>query len=320
MSRKNRASSGFGLSFMDVICCGFGAIILLLLITKTKTLDTVERQQIGTQTDQEFATFLAEKSKLNQSLEISHELAKQLQRQRKRLAEEVTKLKAELAQVQAELAQVQTEEEKQRQLSGISEAQISRTPIDPVNVVAGVPLDASYIIFVIDTSGSMKSAAWGAMLSVMRQILDVYPQVQGIQVMSDMGAYLYPSHKKRWLQDTPGIRQEIFRQVRGWNEFSNSSPVEGIREAILDYRQTQSNIAIYIMGDDFQGSSIEDTLNEIDRLNQEAGSESQKIRIHAIGFPVYSESYQIQPKFAALMRELAFRNEGAFLGINSLRP
>ena len=34
MSRKRRAQEEFNLSFLDVICCGFGAIILLLMITK----------------------------------------------------------------------------------------------------------------------------------------------------------------------------------------------------------------------------------------------------------------------------------------------
>jgi len=34
MSRRKRAPEDINLSFLDVICCGFGAIILLLMITK----------------------------------------------------------------------------------------------------------------------------------------------------------------------------------------------------------------------------------------------------------------------------------------------
>ena len=33
--RKRRASPEFSIAFLDVICCGFGAVILLLMITKT---------------------------------------------------------------------------------------------------------------------------------------------------------------------------------------------------------------------------------------------------------------------------------------------
>lgn len=305
---------------MDVICCGFGAIILLLLITETKTQDTVLRSQLSTEAEQEIAEYLAQKAKLDKSLEVVQVVAKALTKQRSKKQDEVEQLRQELEKLKAELARVQTEEEKQRKLSGVSESEVATKPVDPVKAVAGVPLDAKYVIFVIDTSGSMKSAAWNAMLSVMEQILNVYPQVEGLQVMSDMGTYLYPSYKQKWLNDTPRIRKEIFRRVKGWNEFSNSNPVEGIRDAILHYRQTQSNIAIYIMGDDFHGLSIESTLDEVDKLNRKAGPDAQKIRIHAIGFPVYSDTYQVNPKFSALMRELAFRNEGAFLGINSLRP
>ncbi|TNF82052.1 MAG: VWA domain-containing protein, partial [Gammaproteobacteria bacterium] len=36
MKRKQRRGiEEFSVSFLDVICCGFGAIILLLIITKT---------------------------------------------------------------------------------------------------------------------------------------------------------------------------------------------------------------------------------------------------------------------------------------------
>ena len=34
MRRPRRTAEEFSLSFLDVICCGFGAIILLLMITK----------------------------------------------------------------------------------------------------------------------------------------------------------------------------------------------------------------------------------------------------------------------------------------------
>ena len=34
MSRKRRDTEGISLSFLDVISCGFGALILLLVLTK----------------------------------------------------------------------------------------------------------------------------------------------------------------------------------------------------------------------------------------------------------------------------------------------
>ena len=32
--KRQRVADGFSLSFLDCICCGFGAIILLLVLTK----------------------------------------------------------------------------------------------------------------------------------------------------------------------------------------------------------------------------------------------------------------------------------------------
>ena len=42
-SRRRRLVDGFSLSFLDVICCGFGAIILLLVLTKIGESAALER-------------------------------------------------------------------------------------------------------------------------------------------------------------------------------------------------------------------------------------------------------------------------------------
>ena len=46
---KRRETETFSLSFLDVICCGFGAVILLLVITKIYEPITIERSQINRQ-------------------------------------------------------------------------------------------------------------------------------------------------------------------------------------------------------------------------------------------------------------------------------
>ena len=44
--RQRRASPEFSISFLDVICCGFGAVILLLMITKTVQPQILERSTV----------------------------------------------------------------------------------------------------------------------------------------------------------------------------------------------------------------------------------------------------------------------------------
>ena len=41
-----RAPAEFSLSFLDVICCGFGAVILLLMITKTVQPQVIEQAMV----------------------------------------------------------------------------------------------------------------------------------------------------------------------------------------------------------------------------------------------------------------------------------
>ena len=57
--------------------------------------------------------------------------------------------------------------------------------------MAGIPADSEYVVFVIDTSGSMQEHHWEDMKAHMRQILDMYPKVRGIQVMDDEDEKIY---------------------------------------------------------------------------------------------------------------------------------
>jgi len=45
MARKKREAETFSLSFLDVICCGFGAVILLLVIAKIYEPVTIEESK-----------------------------------------------------------------------------------------------------------------------------------------------------------------------------------------------------------------------------------------------------------------------------------
>lgn len=44
--RTRRSPAEFSLSFLDVICCGFGAVILLLMITKTVQPQVIEQVMV----------------------------------------------------------------------------------------------------------------------------------------------------------------------------------------------------------------------------------------------------------------------------------
>jgi hypothetical protein len=190
--------------------------------------------------------------------------------------------------------------------------------------VAGVPVDSEYIVFVIDTSGSMQRYAWPAMNGKMRQVLDAYPKVRGMQVMNDQGEFMFKSYAGKWIPDTPARRQAVLERLRGWSALSKSSPAEGIEAAIRLFATADKKIGIYVLGDEFTGRSIDSVVRAVDRMNRRTTDGRRRARIHAIGFPtIFSQSEAPETtgvRFATLMRLLCDRNGGAFVGLSSLSP
>jgi hypothetical protein len=190
-------------------------------------------------------------------------------------------------------------------------------------LIGGVPVDSEYIIFVIDTSGSMQMAAWQKVQLEMINILDIYPTVKGIQVLNDMGQYMFSTYRGRWIPDSPDMRKRIISTLRNWSPFSNSSPVEGINAAIQSFYRPGRKISIYTLGDDFQGRSIRRVVKAVDNLNRAHLGADRLVRIHTIGFPVHFPPGRTPGdsaiRFAALMRELSYNNGGTFIGLTSLQ-
>ena len=328
MKKQRRALQEASLPFLDVISCGFGAIVLLLVIAKVgdpSALEDAENKLLG-----------SVKSHQERLFEIRGEsviLDQRLQSRKKQLsdlAERVARLKGKLASVAKQsnqLSQSQVREKQQLQLVLQVLTEEMERLLGPEFqkknlLVGGIPADSDYIIFVIDTSGSMRNAAWQKVQIEMLNILDVYPEVKGIQVLNDMGQYMFAAYKDQWIPDSPKMRNNITTKLAVWAPFSNSSPVEGIESAIRVFYKPDRRISIYTLGDDFQGSSIHRVVKEIDRLNKANRGSDRLVRIHAIGFPVHLRP-GVAPsnsatRFAALMRELSYNNGGTFIGLNSL--
>jgi hypothetical protein len=214
-------------------------------------------------------------------------------------------------------AQQELSEEMQRlQVTQIAKANNS-------DLVAGIPVDSEYIIFIIDTSGSMYSYAWTLAVRKMEETLEVYPEVKGIQVMNDMGNYMFSRYAGKWIPDTPARRKAIVQRMRNWNAFSNSSPVEGITKAINTFYAPDKKISLYVFGDEFTGGSIQSVIDKIDIINRRDSSGRRRVRIHGVGFPVMWANAPVNQRtgirFAILMRALCERNEGTFVGLESFR-
>lgn len=328
--KLRREVQEIGLSFLDVICCGFGAIILLLLITKI-SLPLVLEESL-----QEQAAQVALKKKVLEEIFGEVEILERAKEDSEvNLAEELerlTRLQRELEELTSrfEALQLLTVEQQDRRSDLMRAQQMLTDEMERLlgqnyrrrtNTIGGITVDSEYIIFVIDTSGSMQTAAWGAVVTKLSEVLNIYPDVKGIQVMNDMGDYMFPRYRGEWIPDSPALRTSIINRLRTWTIYSNSSPVEGIEEAINTYYDPNKKISIYVFGDDFQGRSVEDVVDRIDIVNVADEFGNRRVRIHAVGFPVYFDTGITSSSvfmFSLLMRELTTRNGGTFVGLPTL--
>lgn len=329
MKKKDRANDAFNLSFLDVITCGFGAIILLLMIARTGDVVVLETSDLSLQgivrdLQTQLFEIRGETTVLNRELNAKHEQVSVWDEKVARLQSELkyTKTRYDDLSEDSSVNAIITGELELALQSMTAEMRRLMAQKGEINtsLVGGIPVDSEYIIFIIDTSGSMVNANWNKMINQLVATLDVYPKVKGIQVMSDMGAYMVSQYRRKWIPDTRGRRNAMIRQLRSWNTFSNSSPVEGITRAIRDFYDPKKKISIYVFGDEFTGRSVREVVEVVDRLNPKDANGKTRVRIHAVGFPVpptAPEHFQITRKrFATLMRELTQKNGGTFVALN----
>ncbi len=332
MRRRRREISVFNLSFLDVISCGFGAIILLLVILKGAEPMVVEKMSVNltglvAKLEREIDEIRGETRVLNRELTARK---RQLSKEEEKLA----RLNGELSAVEGEFEtadldlstqtriEAQLETARQQLTEEMRRLRNDAPPPATDSIIGGVPVDSEYIIFVIDTSGSMQHFAWPLVRRKMEEILAIYPRVKGIQVMNDMGDYMFSQYAGRWIPDSPSRRKSILKRLASWSPFSNSSPVEGVTSAIRRFHTPGKRISIYVFGDDFSRGSIQEVIDTVNRINRRGHRGEKLVRIHAVGFPVLFNHKGTEmniARFAALMRRLAEDNNGSFVGLNSLK-
>ena len=335
MKRRKPPIEIFSMSFLDIISCAFGAIILLFVLSKQaepmvieeirENLDGVIAELQRTIFELRGEVTVLNREKNAKRVELKRDrveldgLDKELQAVRGQYAAAEQTLEAKLV-IEGKLASARQElSEEMRRLLGES----FRRPETDSNV-GGVPVDSEYIIFIIDTSGSMFNNAWALVIRKISETLKIYPKVKGIQVMNDMGDYMFSTYAGRWIPDTPSRRKAILKRLRTWNPFSNSSPVEGITRAIRTFHAPDKKISLYVFGDEFSGPSIDAVVKQVDAINKEDADGNRLVRIHGVGFPVQlTRAPHMQTtgiRFAALMRILSEKNGGTFVALDRFKP
>jgi hypothetical protein len=332
MKKQRRSIDVFNLSFLDVVSCGFGAIILLLVISLVLEPLVIEKMSVDLsglimKLEQEIFEIRGATRIMNRNFTEKQTQLSISQEKIARLAGDLSKIRGEFKTSRLDFeAQTLIEKGLQSAKQDLTEEmrrlQGTYQPPETDAVIGGVPVDSEYIIFIIDTSGSMQRFAWPLVRQKMAEVLEVYPGVKGIQVMNDMGDYMFSQYSGRWIPDSPARRRSILKRLGTWKPFSNSSPVEGITSAVRRFYAPDKKISLYVFGDDFARGSIQDVVDTVDQINKSLRGGERRVRIHAVGFPVLFSQASTEvnvARFAALMRRLAEDNNGSFVGLNSLR-
>jgi hypothetical protein len=331
--KRRREFDLFTMSFLDTVTAGFGAMILLFIVTRVSEparLEESERDLDGliTQYEQELNEIVGETERVQRD---TANVAADYSTDRRRIEDLRSQLQLIRAQVLATAEDTELTVEVQNRLASAKQSLTDemrrlladyRPPIGEYKV-GGIPVDSEYIIFLIDTSGSMRTYQWERVKDQLRETLEVYPVVKGIQVMNDEGEYMFKSYRDEWIPDTPTRREAILDAMDSWDAFSNSNPREGILAAIDRFYDPNKKISLYVYSDDFQQGSINPVVREVDRRNRANASGERLVRIHAVAFPaVYlmmgGDLYTAQ-YYATLMRIICQRNGGTFVALPVIR-
>jgi hypothetical protein len=332
MKRKQRDTEVFSLSFLDVICCGFGAVILLLVLSEFGQPLVIEKSR----NDLELQL-----KKLQEELFVIRGDSDRLERELQGRVDVLQKERLNLARAAGEISSLRGQYDTSRQdaavsnivenelLSAFQDLQAENQRLVQMSqarrklntqAVGGIPVDSDYVIFLIDTSGSMQGGHWETAMEVMREILDIYPRLKGLQIVDDNGRELFAGTRGRWLTDSNNLRADIVQRMRNWRAFSDSNPADGIELAIKNYWSADKRISIYVLGDEFTGETIQGALDAVDRINRPDDTGRRRVRIHAVGFP---EAPGMTPftniRFSALMRAMCDRNDGTFVGLTNVK-
>ena len=167
--RNRQSIVAFGLSFLDVLCCGLGSAVLLLLIVKhgpaepeivyvpdmplnitaiqdeikTKTAEKTELQRVATDIQASLSD--------NAAAHAANESVNELQRA------QLNRLLSQLHQQREELFQAQT---KLSAANAMAQRAAQRSPVDATGThLTGLKVDDQRVVILLDASASMLAAS-----------------------------------------------------------------------------------------------------------------------------------------------------------------
>lgn len=324
---KRRRIEVFNLSFLDCLCCGFGAILLLFILSigtgphgvesevDVPTLESMRERLARLEADIAQKTFRIQASRQSETKT----------QERGRINSLIQELKSTLADLQQEYKGRQANMSRAQQEAAEANRLLRNFQFEDLPPI-GLPADATHVAFVIDTSGSMRNQLTSQLhfgvIEQLRELLDSLPEVRSVQFLDSSGNYMLGGRAGYWLPDTPGLRQQAFQQILRYPVASVSDPTPGLRRSLRDLKprltSADDRMSLYVIGDDFRGST-QSLLVKLDRLNpRDPQTQKRSVSISAVGFPTLTNPFQIgmpqgNARYANIMREIAEAHDGVLI-------
>jgi len=313
MSKQRKISELFSMSFLDIMACGFGALVLILLISE---FQESEVKQVENNAD----IFLkAQEEKAKKIIKVES-----LDRLMSSNIEDLISARQRLDVLKMELKKKSLISAKLNDLASDTDFQISKQRLKSLSApmeqkeASGIKLDSRYLVFIIDTSGSMEP--WVKIVQEIDNLIQTFPDLEGYMVMNDNGSIFHGGDP--WLNPTKTNRSAsigILRANRA-KYGSLSNPIVGLKKVIRVWGDKYKDLGVFIMGDDIldQTSRIETISQEVLKLNTDLSGKT-KVRVNAVGFLTSRANISQQQgnkNYLMLMRELTEQSGGAMVVVN----
>ena len=313
MSKQRKISELFSMSFLDIMACGFGALVLILLISE---FQESEVKQVENNAD----IFLeAQEEKAKKIIKVES-----LDKLMSSNIEDLVSTRQRLDVLKMELEKKSLISAKLNDLASDTDFQISKQRLKSLSApmeqkeASGIKLDSRYLVFIIDTSGSMEP--WVKIVQEIDNLIQTFPDLEGYMVMNDNGSIFHGGDP--WLNPTKTNRSAsigILRANRA-KYGSLSNPIVGLKKVIRVWGDKYKDLGVFIMGDDIldQTSRIETISQEVLKLNTDLSGKT-KVRVNAVGFLTSRANISQQQgnkNYLMLMRELTEQSGGAMVVVN----
>ena len=313
MSKQRKISELFSMSFLDIMACGFGALVLILLISEfqeSKVMEVENNANIFLEAQEEKAKKIIKVESLDKLMSLN--------------IEDLISARERLDVLKMELDKKSSISSKLNDLASDTDFQISKQRLKSLSApmeqkeASGIKLDSRYLVFIIDTSGSMEP--WAKIVQEIDSLIQTFPDLEGYMVMNDNGRIFHGGDP--WLNPTKINRSAsigILRANRA-KYGSLSNPIDGLKKVIRVWGDKYKDLGVFIMGDDIldQTRRIETISQEVLKLNTDSSGKT-KVRVNAVGFltsRANPSQQQGNKNYLMLMRELTEQSGGAMVVVN----